>query len=134
MSEPERNKRALRSMFDAVLEAPELDEEAVARLFAPGYVQRVGEVELDYEGFIDHMRAQKRAIAETTITIEHLVAEGDAVCSVHRIDARKHDGGEVAGQVIAYWSFDGDGLIATCKELTHMTAGDRGDRDLGSRT
>lgn len=133
MDATERNKATLRSMFAEVLEAPTLDEEAVARHFAPDYVQRVGGAELDHAHFIEHMNAQKSVIARTRIEIEHLVAEGDAVCSVHHVDATKHDGGAVEGHVIAHWTFDEDGLIVACNELTHMSVGSAEDRDLGSR-
>lgn len=130
---PEENKAVLRSMFEQVLEAPELDEEAVARHLAPEYQQHVAETTLDYQGFLEHMRAQKEPLAETKISIQHLVAEGEEVCSVHHVTATKNDGGVVRGQVIAHWTFK-DGLITKNTELTHMTAGSPEDRDLGSRT
>lgn len=130
--DPERNKAALRTMFTEVFEASELDEDAVADHFSPSYVQEVDGRTLDYAGFIEHLRTLKREVERTSIEIERLVAEDDAVCSVHRVSATKRDGGSLEGQVIAVWTF-GDGLIERCRELTRMTSGSPEDRDLGSR-
>jgi len=119
-------------MFTEVFEASELDEGAVSRHFAPEYVQSVDGRTLTHADFIEHLRTLKREVRRTVITVEHLVAEGDAVCSVHTVAAEKDDGGKVEGQVIAYWRFDA-GRIVRCKELTQMVSGSPADRDLGSR-
>lgn len=120
-------------MFTDVFEAPGLDQGAVSRHFDPEYVQSVDGRTLTHGDFIEHLRALKREVRRTVITVEHLVAEGDAVCSVHTVAAEKHDGGSVEGRVIAYWRFDA-GRIARCEELTHMISGSPADRNLGSRS
>lgn len=120
-------------MFRDVLESASFDGQALPRYFSPKYVERVDGKTLDYAGFIDHVRELKRSVTNLRVTFEHMVAEGNKVMEIHRVEAEKTTGGKIAARLITLWVIE-DGKIVLCDELTHLEQGAPEDRDLGSRT
>lgn len=125
-------KALLKEMFTEIFENDAFDLALTHKHFHPDYQQLVDGKSIDRDGFIDHMKALKAAVTNVKITFKHLVAEGNAVYSLHYAEGTKADGKTVKAQVNAYFEFEGDQLIL-CDELTHMIEGEEADRDLGSR-
>ncbi|MGF6148311.1 Uncharacterised protein [Kingella potus] len=126
-------KDIIRRVFRDIVGSGETDEAEIRRLFAAGYVQKVDGKTLDLDGFIAHMRAQKRHIAEAETEFLALAEEGDTVFSNHIVRAKKSDGSRICVQVLAQFGFDREGKIALCDELTRLIEGSSADADIGSR-
>ena len=129
----EDNKAFIRQMFHDIIEQDEFDEQAVAQYFNPKYIQKVDGKTLDFAGFSDHLRAVKRAVTNVHVTFEQIVAEGNKVMEIHRVDADKRAGGKIATKVIALFVIE-DRKVVLCDELTHLDEGVGTDKDLGSRS
>lgn len=129
---PEEMKAFIKESFARVIEDPNATQETYARYFAPEYIQRVDGKEFGFTGFVEHMKALKEATETIKISYQHLIAEGDKVCSVHVAHALKKDGEKVEVKVISVCQIK-DGRIVLVDELTHLVSGDAADRDLGSR-
>ena len=129
----EDNKAFIQRMFRDVIEQDGFDEQTVSRYFSPKYVQRVDGKTLDFHGFSDHLRALKGALTNVRVTFEQMVAEGNKVMEIHRVDADKRAGGQIATKVIALFVIE-DGKVVLCDELTHLEEGAVTDKDLGSRS
>ncbi len=96
------------------------------------YIQRVNGEVLDYNGFVDHMKALKRTIKSIKITFHDLIEERNKVVTRHTARGIKNDNSIVEMDLIAIFEIK-DGKIISCNELTHMINGSKADRDLGSR-
>ena len=131
--EEKGNKVLVRQMFRDVLERDKFDEPEVARYFSRSYQQKVDGKTLDFAGFVDHMRELKRTVTGLRVSFEQMVAEGNKVMEIHRVEADKRTGGKMMARVISLWVIE-DGKIVLCDELTHLEQGVAEDRDLGSRT
>jgi predicted SnoaL-like aldol condensation-catalyzing enzyme len=131
-SQEEFNKSLVERAFRDVFASDAFDEGAIARYFSPGYVQKTDGRELDFAGFVAHVRELKRTLKNVKITFEHSVAEGANIVSIHRAEAQKVAGGKVAVRVFALFVIE-DGKIVLCDELTRLEQGGAEDRDLASR-
>lgn len=127
----EYNKIVLRKAFKAIFESDNVDEAIIAHYFSPDYIQWVDGHELDYSGFINHLKAQKMRVARVNIDFKSLVAEGNKVASIHLIDAMTRDGHPVIGKVVAQFTFK-EGKILACEELTFIQHAREEDKNLGS--
>ena len=131
--EEKSNKVLIRRMFRDVIERDKFDEQEVARYFGRSYQQKVDGKTLDFAGLVDHLRELKRTVTDLRVSFEQMVAEGNKVMDIHRVEADKRAGGKVTARVMSLWVIE-DGKIVLCDELTHMEQGASEDRDLGSRT
>jgi ketosteroid isomerase-like protein len=127
------NKILIQQMFQDIIEGEEFDEQQIARYFSPSYEQKADGKTLDYRSFLDHVRELKRTVTGLQVTVEYIVAEGNKVLDIHRVEAEKRTGGKVEARVFSLWVIE-DGWIVLCDELTHLERGAAEDRDLGSRT
>ncbi|GAB5588041.1 hypothetical protein Unana1_02941 [Umbelopsis nana] len=108
--------------------------EQIPLYFSSKYIQHVDDKTIDYQHFIDHMKAQKKAVASVKITFERLIEAGSQIGSVHVAHAIKKNGTTVRIRVIALFKIV-DGKIEQCDEVTQMLQGSEpSDADLGSRT
>jgi ketosteroid isomerase-like protein len=128
----ETNKTLIRQMFRDVLEMDSWDELVIDRYFSPAYVQHVDGKTLDFAAFRDHIRELKKILTNLRFTIEHMVAEGDKVMEIHRVEGEKRAGGTVAARLFSLWIIT-DGKIVLCDEVSRLEHGTAEDRDLGSR-
>jgi len=131
--EENANKLLIQKMFRDIIEREEFDEQQIARYFSPCFEQKADGKTLDYRGFLDHVRELKRTVTGLKVTVEYIVAEGNKVLDVHRVEAEKRAVGKVEARVFSLWVIE-DGRIVLCDELTHLERGAAEDRDLGSRT
>ena len=129
----DQNKLLIRKMFRDVLEKDSFDEAVIVRYFSPSYIQHADGKTLDFAGFVDHVRELKRIVTNLRFTFEHMLAEGDKVMDIHRVEGKKRSGGKIAVRLFSLWIIK-DGKIVLCDELSHVVAGSPEDRDLGSRT
>jgi ketosteroid isomerase-like protein len=129
----EGNKALIQAMFRDVIEREGFDEQAVGRYFSSKYVQKVDGKTLDFAGFCDHLRAVKEAVMNVHVAFEEMIAEGNKVMEIHRVDADKRAGGKIATKVIALFVIE-EGKVVLCEELTHLEEGAAMDKDLGSRS
>jgi ketosteroid isomerase-like protein len=125
-------KNKIREMFTEVFYKEKVDASTIAHYFDPDYTQYVDSHTLNYDKFIQHVQALKAAVSSIRITFEHVVEEGDKVCSVHIAEAVKKNGDKIKAKVISLFQFKNDKLIL-CNELTHLIEGNEEDSDLGSR-
>ncbi len=129
----ESNKVLIRQMFRDVLEMDSWDERVIDRYFSPAYVQHVDGKTLNFTAFRDHVRELKKILTNLRFTVEHMVAEGDKVMEIHRVEGKKRAGGTFAARLFALWVIK-DGKIVLCDEVSRVEQGAAEDRDLGSRT
>ena len=87
--------------------------------------------ELDFDGFVAHLKAQRQRIESVKFTFKSVVEQGDKVATIHLIDAVTKDSHPVKGKVVAQFTFE-DGKIVNCEELTYFSEAREQDRDLGS--
>lgn len=127
------NRSLLKSAFQEVFASDTFDESAIARYFSPLYSQKTDGHELDFHGFVSHIRELKRTLKNIRITFERMVAEGSNVSSIHRAEAEKIGGGKITVLVSALFVID-EGKIVLCDELTHLEQGAASDHDIASRT
>lgn len=125
-------KNLIRNLFNEVLGAPTVDISIIEKYVDPSYVQKVDGVTLNYEDFIQHMRKQKTIIASVSVEFLAIVEEGDTVFTNHIVTATKKDGSALKTKVIAQFTIQNNRLVG-CDELTHLLAGSKEDRDMGSR-
>jgi len=123
-------KAFIHKVLKEIVESAEADERIIAQYFSPRYVQHVNGYVLDYKDFVKHMQEQKKVLESAKVTIERCVAEGDAICTVHVVDAVKKGGTRLSVKVIAFFKIE-DGKIVLCDELTHLISGKEEDRDIG---
>mgnify|MGYP000256420416 CR=1 FL=1 len=123
-------KERLKLIFDDVIGSPEFDELKISKHFDKDYQQWVDGHELDYCGFIEHMRIQKQRVKSVDIKFHSIIEEGQKVSTIHFVNATTKDGHEVEGRVIAHFTFNKDKLIL-CEELTFFNKARDEDRDLG---
>ena len=129
---PVQNKQFVQNMFRDVIENPRANSSIYKKYFSTDFVQYVDGKKNDYPHFLLHLQALKTAIKTVSIAVEHIVAEGDKVATVHTARGVKRDGSTFATQVNAVFQVK-DSKIVLCNELTHLLTGSESDRDLGSR-
>ncbi len=118
-------------VFKEVIENLDADEHTISQYFSPYYTQYVDGHKLNYEDFVQHMMVQKSLLTSAKVTIEHCVIEGNAICTVHKVDAIKKNGNKIAVKVIAYYEIEDDKIIL-CNELTYLLKGEEEDLNIGS--
>lgn len=125
-------KELLVRIFKAIFEKDGFDEAEIHKYFHPDYTQYVDGKVLKFDDFVAHIKSLKSTVNQVKICFEHLIEDGNKVCSVHYPEAKKDNGMIIKAKVIAMFEFKGDQLIL-CDELTHLIEGDKEDKDLGSR-
>lgn len=125
-------KKIIRDTFDTIIASPIVDENLISQIFHPAYKQTVDGTELDFEGFIQHLKAQKQVISTITTHFKSIISEREIVFTNHAVNIEKKDGGKIKVHVIAEFNFQ-DGKIIRCDELTRLLSGLPEDGDIGSR-
>jgi ketosteroid isomerase-like protein len=125
------SRNFIEKVFKEVIENIDADEKTISQYFSPDYIQHVDGYKLNYENFVQHMMVQKSLLTYAKITIEHCVIEGNAICTVHKVDAIKKNGNKIAIKVIAYFEIEA-GKIILCDELTFLLNGEDEDQNIGS--
>ncbi len=132
-AQEEKNKEWLRTLFKEMYEDPTTDfTKLIPKKYSKNYTQWVDGKTMGYDDILKHRLAQKKVISDIKITFEHMVAEGDKVCTIHWVHAKKKDGSEVIAKVIALFQIQ-NGKLVLCDEMTHQIKGTKEDADLGSR-
>ncbi|OIN15985.1 hypothetical protein AO411_2021865 [Salmonella enterica subsp. enterica serovar Sarajane] len=126
-------KQTVIAALQTLITDPLHDESKIAVFFAPDYQQSVDGVQLDYSGFIKHMKAIKLHTKRMSISIKSVVAENDTVFTHHYVDVEKNQGEKSEFEVFACFTLSSDKIIR-CEELTRMIQGLPGDSDLGGRS
>ena len=129
----ESNKALIRRMFQDVFEKDSFDRNILERYFSPKFIQHADGKTLDFEGLINHVHELKRTVTHLSFSFEHMLAEGNKVMDIHRVDGEKRAGGAVSVRLFSLWVIE-DGKIVLCDELSRIEEGAAEDRDLGSRT
>lgn len=127
-------KNRLQQAFKEIVENMNVDglEETIARYMSPHYVQHVDGQMLDYAGFVAHMKAQKAHLSSVHVIFDHIVAEDNAISTVHRAKCVKKDGTELIAKVIAYFELDATGKIIFADEFTKILKGSHQDHNIAS--
>lgn len=125
------SRNFIEKVFKEVIENLDADEKTISQYFSPYYTQYVDGHKLNYEEFVQHMMVQKSLLTSAKITIEHCVIEGNAICTVHKVDAIKNNGNKIAVKVIAYFEIEAEKIIL-CDELTFLLKGEDKDQNIGS--
>lgn len=125
------NKNFIEKVFREVIENLDADEKTISQYFSSAYTQYVDGHKLSYTDFVQHMMVQKSLLSAITITIERCVIEGNAICTVHKVDAIKKNGNKIAVKVIAYFEVEFEKIIL-CDELTFLLTGEDEDHNIGS--
>jgi ketosteroid isomerase-like protein len=129
----EKNKQLIKDSFNTLFSKLDASEESVSQFFDKNYKQNVDGKTLDYKGFLQHIKVLFSQLESCRVEFEHIIAEGDKVCTVHYPIAVKKNGVKVKAEVHALFQIN-NGKIVLCHELTHLHEGEEKDRDLGSAT
>jgi len=130
--EKEKMKNFIKLVFKDVIENIEANEAIISQYFSPNYIQHVNGTVLNYDDFVQHMKAQKSILKSIKIVIDHCVVDKNMIATVHQAHAYKKDGTEIIAKVIAYFEIE-DGKIVLCDELTQLIRGNKEDENIGSR-
>ena len=125
------NRDFIERVFHEVIKDLKANEQTISQYFSPHYIQYVDGHQLNYNDFVQHMIVQKSLLDSVDVSIEHCVVEGNAICTVHKVDAIKKNGEKIAVKVIAYFEVD-NGKIILCDELTYLLTGHEKDQNIGS--
>jgi len=126
-------KEIVKKGFDLLSQKGGINDEEIAAYFHRDYRQYVDGKELDYAGFVAHMKAQQNVVAKMNIYFKNIIQEDNIVFTNHVVDIWKKDGGKIKIHVIAQFTMK-DGKVIGCDELTHLISGNEEDKDIGSRT
>ncbi|WP_293308342.1 nuclear transport factor 2 family protein [Pedobacter sp. UBA5917] len=125
-------KALIRKAFKAVVENPIYDQTSIGQYFSPEYRQYVDGEELDFDGFCQHMKAQKLSVKHAVIDFQTMVEEGEIVFTNHSVEILTNENRHALMHVIAEFRIKNNRIIY-CNELTRLVSGDERERDLGSR-
>lgn len=128
-----KNKQLIKDAFTQVVGSTIVDEKIIANFFHSNYQQNVDGVQLDFSGFIQHMKAQKEIISSITVNFRNIVAEDELVFTNHDVMVTKNDGGIIKIHVLAEFRI-AEGKIISCDELTRLEHGAAEDHNIGSMT
>ncbi|MDF7680970.1 nuclear transport factor 2 family protein [Enterobacteriaceae bacterium ESL0689] len=78
--------------LQTLITEPLHDEHQIAAFFAPDYQQIVDGKQLDYYGFIAHMKAIKSHTKRMSISIKRVVSENNTVFTHHYVNVENHQG------------------------------------------
>ncbi|MHC0025516.1 nuclear transport factor 2 family protein [Enterobacter vonholyi] len=109
------------------------DENTIAAFFSPDYQQCVDGKQLDYNGFITHMKAIKSHTKRMSISFKSVVSENDKVFTHHYVNVENNRGDKSEFEVFSCFTMSSEKIIC-CEELTRMINGLPEDSDLGSRS
>lgn len=121
-------------MFQDVFGRDSFDRQVLARYFSPKFVQHADGKAMDFEGLVDHVAELKRTVTGLRFTFEQMLAEGNQVMDIHRVEGKKHGGGDgFAVRLFSLWVIENEKIVS-CDELSHLERGAPEDSDLSSRT
>lgn len=121
----------LKSLFEDLFN-PEKGIEAITSYFSPQYTQWVDGKLLDFDAFIQHVKALKEVIATANVEFKEYLENGNTVADIHEVFLTKKTGEKLHVRVMAFFTFENQQILAT-RELTHLLSGDEADQDIGSR-
>jgi hypothetical protein len=128
----ENYKDLIKEGFTSVVTSEKFNEVVVEKYFSKDYKQHVDGHELDYDGFSQHMKAQKAALKTVMIDFKTIIQEGEIIFTNHLVHIVTKEDRKASLQVIAEFHVK-NGKINYCNELTRMLSGDQRESDLGSR-
>lgn len=128
-SKPKDNELLIRKIFADVIENPNYDESIYRKYFSDDYHLQNGNVAFDFQGFLDHMKAQKKHKFSIKVVFDHIVATENRVATVHRVFAERPDHTKIVTKLIAMFEIK-DGRITSCDELAHVLVGNPEDKAL----
>ena len=123
-------KELVKRSFNALLENPSFDPSHFEEYFSKDYIQYVDGKTMDYVGLLEYAKTLKSRVEDIKISYEHLIAEGNKVCSIHIVEAVR-DMQPIKMKIFSLFEFKNNKIIM-CDELTHLVLGDVSDRNLGS--
>jgi predicted SnoaL-like aldol condensation-catalyzing enzyme len=126
-------KQTVIAALQTLITDPLHDESKIALFFAPDYQQRVDGKQLDYNGFVRHMKAIKSHTKRMSISIKSVVSENDTVFTHHYVNVEKNQEEKSKFEVFACFTLSSEKIIR-CEELTRMITGPSEDSDLGSKS
>ncbi len=130
-SQAEKNENLIRVVFTDVIENPHYDEAIYRKYFAENYRQQVGNHSFGLQGFLDHMKALKRAESNMKVEFDKIIATDDHVTTIHRVVGTKRDGSVIETKLISVFTI-ANNQITSCDELAHVVRGEESDKDLAS--
>lgn len=127
----ENYKELLKEGFQSVVTSQTFNEDLIAKYFSKNYKQVVDGQELDYDGFCEHMKAQKASLKSVEVDFTTIVQENHILFTNHLVHVVTNEDRRATLQVIAEFHL-WDDKVQYCSELTHMLSGDPRERDLGT--
>lgn len=131
LNQKELNKDFIEKVLKDVVVDMDASEEIISNYFSTSYIQHVDGHTLNYSDFVQHMKLQKTILESASVSIDHCAVDGNSICTVHRVNALKKNGENIAVKVIAYYEIE-NGKIILCDELTHLLKGEENDQHIGS--
>lgn len=124
-------KNVIEKAFKSLTSLNATDKD-IARLHSGDYLQYTDGKTLNYEDFVNHVKALQRDIKSLKIVIHDMIFDGNKVVTRHTAYGVKKDEKEIEVQVIAVIEIK-DNKFIVCHELSHLIKGEETDRDIGSR-
>lgn len=85
----------------------------------------------NYNQWVDHQKHIKQLVKSMKPTFNLMVAEGNHVAAIYRIDIVKNDGSKLAVKDMAFFTIKNKKIIY-CEELTRLISGNEKDKNIGS--
>lgn len=85
----------------------------------------------NYDQWVTHQKNIKKIVKSMQPTFDLLVAEGNHVAAIYRINIIKNDGSKLEVKDMAFFTIKNQ-KISYCEELTRLIKGDQKDKDIGS--
>lgn len=126
-------KKIVQDFLTDLIQSEAMDEERLEMYLHSDFIQHVDGKTLSRDDCIAHAKAVKSSVHSGKITFEHVICEGNKVCTVHIAQGTTNHGNLVKFKVIAYFELE-DNKIRLFDELTRMINGSESDRDLTSRS
>ncbi|MGE8555419.1 MAG: hypothetical protein ACN6OB_15980 [Chryseobacterium jejuense] len=124
-------KQIIQQVFSNILENPVFDLSLIEKYFSKDYIQLVDHHQLNYDGFILHIKKLKEKVAEQKIDILNYAENENTIFTHHTAKSILKDGSIVRHKVLAEFTIQ-EGKIIRCDELTLLLEGNHTEKDLGS--
>ncbi|MGB6976984.1 MAG: hypothetical protein WBE18_05990 [Gammaproteobacteria bacterium] len=85
----------------------------------------------NYEQWVAHQKHIKKLVKSMKPTFDLIMAEGDHVAAIYRIDLVKNDGSKLEIKDMAFFKIKNKKIIY-CEELTRLIKGNEEDKNIGS--
>lgn len=102
-----------------------------SKYVAKDFVNPIDGNTFNYQQWVTHQKHIKKLVKSMKPVFDLMVAEGNNVAAIYRINIVKNDGSHLAVKDMAFFKIK-DRKIVYCEELTRLIQGSAEDKNIGS--